>query len=45
MVLYVMKWDIHPDKLDAYIKWTAGAIKSTDVGARHSQASSPEPVG
>jgi quinol monooxygenase YgiN len=32
MVLYVMKWDIHPDKLDAYVKWTEGAIKRT-VGA------------
>jgi quinol monooxygenase YgiN len=32
MVLYVMKWDIHPDKVDAYLKWTAGAIKRT-VGA------------
>ena len=29
MVLYVMKWDIHPDKLDAYVKWTEGAIKRT----------------
>jgi antibiotic biosynthesis monooxygenase (ABM) superfamily enzyme len=24
-----MKWDIHPDKLDEYLKWTAGAIKRT----------------
>jgi len=29
MVIYVMKWDIHPDKLDAYLKWTEGAIKRT----------------
>jgi len=21
--------DIHPDKVDAYLKWTAGAIKRT----------------
>jgi quinol monooxygenase YgiN len=27
MVLWVTKWDIHPDKVDAYTKWTAGAIK------------------
>ena len=27
MVLYVSKWDVHPDKTDAYLKWTAGAIK------------------
>jgi antibiotic biosynthesis monooxygenase (ABM) superfamily enzyme len=24
-----MKWDIHPDKLEAYMKWTEGAIKRT----------------
>jgi quinol monooxygenase YgiN len=29
MVLQVMKWDIHPDKTDAYLKWTEGAIKRT----------------
>jgi quinol monooxygenase YgiN len=27
MVLYIMKWDIHPDKADAYLKWTQTAIK------------------
>ena len=27
MVLYVVKWDIHPDKADAYLKWTESAIK------------------
>jgi quinol monooxygenase YgiN len=27
MVLYVNKWDIHPDKVDAYLKWTGGAIR------------------
>ena len=27
MVLYIMKWDIHPDKLEAYQKWTGGAVK------------------
>jgi quinol monooxygenase YgiN len=32
MVLYTMKWDIHPDKVEAYLKWTEGAIKRT-VGA------------
>jgi quinol monooxygenase YgiN len=26
MVLYVMKWDIHPDKVDAYVEWVPGAI-------------------
>ena len=29
MVLYVMKWDIHPDKKEAYMKWTQGAIQRT----------------
>ena len=32
MVLVVMKWDVHPDKAEAYLKWTEGAIKRT-VGA------------
>jgi quinol monooxygenase YgiN len=27
MVLTVIKWDIHPDKLEAYLKWTESAIK------------------
>ncbi len=27
MVLYVIKFDIHPDKVDAYIEWVKGAIK------------------
>jgi quinol monooxygenase YgiN len=27
MVLYIMKWDVHPDKADAYLKWTESAIK------------------
>ncbi len=29
MVLYVMKWDIHPDKAEAYLKFTQGAIPRT----------------
>lgn len=29
MVLYIMKWDIHPDKVEAYLKWTEGAIRRT----------------
>lgn len=29
MVLYIMKWDIHPDKADAYVKWSESAIKRT----------------
>lgn len=29
MVLYVMQWDIHPDKVEAYLKWTESAIKRT----------------
>jgi quinol monooxygenase YgiN len=24
-----MKWDIHPDKVEAYLKWTDSAIKGT----------------
>ena len=32
MVIAVLKWDIHPDKRDAYLQWTAGAIKRT-IGA------------
>jgi antibiotic biosynthesis monooxygenase (ABM) superfamily enzyme len=27
MVLQVMRYDIHPDKREAYLKWTEGAIK------------------
>ena len=29
MVLSVMKWNIHPDKTDEYLKWTQGAIRRT----------------
>lgn len=29
MVLQVMKWDIHPDKTEAYAKWAQTAIKRT----------------
>ncbi|MCL4394554.1 MAG: antibiotic biosynthesis monooxygenase [Chloroflexi bacterium] len=29
VVLQVMKWDIHPDKAEAYLKWTESAIKRT----------------
>jgi antibiotic biosynthesis monooxygenase (ABM) superfamily enzyme len=29
MVLFIMKWDIHPDKAEAYLKWTDSAIKRT----------------
>jgi quinol monooxygenase YgiN len=29
MVLHVNKYDMHPDKMDAYLKWTEGAIKRT----------------
>ena len=29
MVLQVMKWDLHPDKVDEYLKWTETAIKRT----------------
>jgi hypothetical protein len=29
MVLFVMKWDIHPDKADEYAKWTQTAIQRT----------------
>ena len=32
MVLQITKWDIHPDKAEAYLKWTQGAIQGT-VGA------------
>jgi antibiotic biosynthesis monooxygenase (ABM) superfamily enzyme len=31
MVLYIMKWDIHPDKAEAYLKWTGSAVKRTAV--------------
>ena len=27
MVLQVIKYDIHPDKREAYLKWPEGAIK------------------
>jgi len=29
MVLQVMKWNIHPDKAEAYLEWTETAIKRT----------------
>jgi quinol monooxygenase YgiN len=29
MVLYVMKWDILPEKLEAYMKWIENAIPRT----------------
>jgi quinol monooxygenase YgiN len=29
MVLYVMKWNIHPDKKEAYNNWTESAIGRT----------------
>jgi antibiotic biosynthesis monooxygenase (ABM) superfamily enzyme len=32
MVLCVLKWDIHPDKYEAYLKWTEGAIRRTVGG-------------
>ena len=27
VVMVVQKWNIHPDKVEAYLKWTEGAIK------------------
>ncbi len=32
MPLYVSKWNIHPDKVEAYNEWTRKAIRKT-VGA------------
>lgn len=29
MVLYVVKWDIHPDKTDAYLQWLGNSIPRT----------------
>ena len=29
MVLYSLKWNIHPDKAEAYAAWTKGAIQRT----------------
>ncbi len=29
MVLYALKWDVHPDKAEGYPKWAEGAIKRT----------------
>ena len=29
MMLVVMKWNVHPDKVEAYTKWTQSAIQST----------------
>jgi quinol monooxygenase YgiN len=29
MVLAILKWDIHPDKVEAYLEWTQGAIRRT----------------
>ena len=27
MVLYVVKWNLHPDKVEAYAKWVKSAIQ------------------
>ena len=27
MVLYVVKWNLHPDKVEAYTKWVKSAIQ------------------
>ena len=32
MVLWIMKWDINPDKVDSYAEWAQGAIPSV-IGA------------
>jgi len=29
MVLFIMKWDIHPDKVEEYTTWTQSAIPRT----------------
>jgi len=29
MMLVVMKWNVHPDKVEAYTKWTQSAIQRT----------------
>jgi len=29
MVLYVMRWDIRPEKMEEYLKWSQGAIQRT----------------
>lgn len=29
MVLFVVKWDIHPDKTEAYLEWLKSAIPRT----------------
>jgi quinol monooxygenase YgiN len=29
MVLYCLKWNIHPDKAEAYATWSKGAIQRT----------------
>ncbi len=29
MVLYVVKWDIHPDKVNAYLEWVKTSVPHT----------------
>ncbi len=29
MVLYIVKWDIHPDKVEAYTAWLNSAMPRT----------------
>jgi quinol monooxygenase YgiN len=29
MVLFVVKWDIHPDKTEAYLEWLKSAVPRT----------------
>jgi len=32
MVLFVVKWDIHPDKLEAYLEWLKTSVPRTVGG-------------
>lgn len=29
MIVYTLKWNIHPEKIEAYNEWTVGAIQRT----------------
>lgn len=49
MVLFVVKWDIHPDKADAYLEWVKSAVPRTlavpgvaEFRAYHGAAGAPQ---
>lgn len=44
MVLLVMKWDIHPDKVEAYMKWTEDEERGVSQVERRENAALPSVI-